>query len=70
VKGEGYEQGRSRRHDPGSTIYKIIMRVLQFTDPDDLVSLTKKLPKCKFPEDFIIALQAKKDMIDILDSQR
>lgn len=46
------------------------MRVLQFTDPEDLKSLTKKLPKCKFPEDFMIALQAKQGMIDILESQR
>jgi hypothetical protein len=32
VKGEGYEQGRSRRHDPGSIINKIIlMTTEQFT---------------------------------------
>jgi len=48
----------------------LIMRVLQFTDPDDLPYLTKKLPKCKFPEDFIIALQAKKDMVSICTQER
>ncbi len=46
------------------------MKILQFTNPEDLPLLTKKLPKCKFPEDFIIALQAKQNMIDICDSQR
>lgn len=46
------------------------MKILQFTDPNDLPLLTKKLPKCKFPEDFIIALQSKKEMIELCDAER
>lgn len=45
-------------------------RILQFTNPEDLPLLTKKLPKCKFPEDFVLAMQSRDRMRELCDAER
>ena len=41
------------------------MKILQFTNTEDKIILTKKLPKCKTNEDYIKAWELRDEMIQI-----